>query len=103
MTQREKEIEIDWNGLKEKVVIKRLTNGERNEIMRRSTELKIIPNSEPIVRVDPYNLKEVSMFKCIVKAPFPITEQVIKDLDFELADKIYSEIEAINSISEKKS
>lgn len=98
----EKEISIMWNGTQQTVVIKRLNFGERNDMFKQATDIKMVSGADPIVRVDPYLIREVGLLKCLVKAPFPINIQEIRNLDFDLADQIYKEIEAINETSDKK-
>lgn len=97
----EKEIEIEWNGKKEKVTIKRLTFGERNKFMEEFIKVRMVGDTFQ-TEVLHGQMKTLALLRCIVKAPFPIDIASIESLDADLGDYLYSEIDKFNRLSEIK-
>lgn len=100
--EKQKEITIRWDEQDMEFTIKRMNLKERNEVRRQAMKVRQVHNSQPIVDMDLHVLQEVALLKCLIKAPFDINMKNIQELDFELADKIYAEIESINSLSQEK-
>jgi hypothetical protein len=101
MEQTTKEIEIEYGGKPEKIVIREFTLKDRNDIYRAASTVKFI-GKDPIVTVDMWSLQEQSLLKGIITAPFPITSDSVLGLRPALADKIYAEIETINNMTDIK-
>jgi len=99
--EKEKEIEIDYNGKKEKITIKRLSFGDRNELLDSFMKIKFV-GRETVTEVSYKQMVELALLKCIKLAPFPITIEEIRNLDPETGDFIYSEVDKLNRLSEIK-
>jgi hypothetical protein len=92
-----KEVKISWNGKEEIVVLKKLTWGEMNEIIRQAVgKVKIIGAETPAVDFDIVTFREQLLLKSIKSAPFPIDIQTIRGLDPEIADKLLAEAVELN-------
>ena len=91
------EVEIEWEGKPAKVVLKRLTWGEANEIIRKCIgKVKIVGNEPSSVSFDIVLWKEELLLKSLVEAPFPITMEGIRGLPAELGEKLYRKAEELN-------
>jgi hypothetical protein len=97
--EKTKEVVIKFDDQDYKVIIKRMTLKERNDVLRQSMTIRTVVGSEPIINIDPHTLKEVSIQKCIIEAPFKTDPE---SLDFELGDLLYKEIEKLNSLTAEK-
>jgi len=82
------EFEIEWNGKKEKVVIKRLTFGERNDLWEQIAKIKVI-GTQQVVDLKHGKMRELSILNCLVKAPFKKSLEEIRNLPANLGDLIY--------------
>jgi hypothetical protein len=96
-----KEVEIEFNGSKGIVRIKRLNYGEKNKLEEEATDVKIM-GGEPIVRVSMSKLKELALLKSITDAPFPINLNNIQALEQEIGDELFLAYSEINGVSKKK-
>jgi len=96
-----KEIKIDWKGREEVVVLKKLTFGERNDLQEEVTEIKYV-GSVPQIFVKTGKMRELSILKSLMKAPFKIDISEIRNLPNEVGEKIYEEIDKLNKLSEIK-
>jgi hypothetical protein len=96
-----KEIEIDWNGGKHIVKLKRLTFGEMNQLTEEATDVKVI-NGQPIVKVSQKVLKEIGLLKSIVEAPFTLDIPSIQNLDSETGNLLFEEFSEMNQQGLKK-
>lgn len=96
-----KEIEIEWNGKKEKVVIRKLGFAERNTFMEKFTETKLIGDSAQVF-IHPFKMKTLALQTCVVEAPFKTDIASLESLDPDVGDKIYEEIEKFNKLSQTK-
>jgi len=97
-----KDVEIEFNGKKETVKLKRLGFGEKNQLQEEATDIKVI-GGQPVVKVSTSKLKELALLKSIVSAPFPITIQAIKELEQEVGDFLFEEYDALNKPKDAKS
>jgi hypothetical protein len=96
-----KEVEIEWNGEKKIVKIKRLTFGEMNQLTEEATDIKVI-NGQPVVKISQKALKELSLLKSIMEAPFTISIQEIQNLDAEIGNRLFDEFTELNQQEVKK-
>ena len=88
-----KEIEVNYKGKQEKVVIKIMGWAERNEF-RDSFIENVIIGSINQVKVHPFRMQTSAMQKCIVTAPFKTDiNSLNEEEDMECLDIIYSHIE----------
>ena len=94
----EKEVKIEYNGKKAVVKLKRFNAGERNDIHRASTDTVFIGN-QPRITADPIKMKEVSLVKGIVDAPFPMTLESVRSLDPDIFEYLYQELNSINELT----
>lgn len=92
----EKEFGITWEGKEEKVTIKKLSYGERNDCLRKSTVFNPINQTASL---DVYTFNEQRLLKALVKAPFKVDLESIRSLAPELGDKIISEIDGMATVN----
>ena len=96
-----KTIEIDWEGVKREIEIKKLNFGEVNEIQKQSVQTRVIGNA--IHRtLDEKISREMTLLKGILNAPFEVTLENIRELSATTGIFILGEIESFNNLSEKK-
>ena len=96
-----KDVEITYEGKKEIVTIKKLSWGEANEALRRSIKTTINGKDVDIV-----SQRENELLLSIIKAPFKLNIESLKQLDKQKGDKIFSEFSQLNKVTkeeEKKS
>jgi len=92
-----KEVKISWNGKEEAVVLKKLTWGEMNEVLRQAIgKIKIIGAETPAVDFDVVTFREQLLLKSIKSAPFKVDIETIRSLDPEIADKLLAEALTLN-------
>lgn len=96
-----KEIEIEYNGEKKKVTIKKLTFGELNQLTEEATDIKVV-GGQPLIKVSQKALKELSLLKSITSAPFEVNITNIQNLDAEVGNQLFEEFTLLNQITEKK-
>lgn len=101
MKAMKKEFEINWEGRKDKVVIKELTFGERNDLQEEVTKITYV-GTMPQIKVSTGKLRELSILKSLVSAPFKIGITEVRNLPNEIGEKIYSEVDKLNHLSAKK-
>lgn len=100
-------IEIDiseyWYGEGEpKVTIKRLSFGAQNDILDEVANVNVRGKN---IEVAPKygKLRTLTLQKCLVSAPFPITMEYIKDeLDSNLGDFLFEQIDYRNNLKNDK-
>jgi hypothetical protein len=93
-----KDVEVEIDGKKEVITIKRLNFGDMNDINQEATEIKVTGNV-PIVKVNQKILKEKSLLKGIIKAPFTIDLNHIQNLDSETGNQLWEEFSILNQQS----
>jgi len=92
-----KTVKIIWEGKEAEVVLKKLTWGELNDIMRQSVgKIRMIGSETPAVEFDMFTFRELLLLKSIVSAPFKVDIETIRGLDPEVADKLLAEALALN-------
>lgn len=97
----EKKIDIKWEGKPETVTIKRLTFGDSLNLRKECRKITTVAG-QTRAEIDEKKLAVESFKVAIVKAPFPLNEQSILDLDKMLAEKIEKAIDEFNSLDEGK-
>jgi len=96
------EKDIEYNGEKMHIKVKRFTFKERNDLQRAATKVTMV-GSTPRFELDPFTMKEEGIFRGLVEAPFEHkTRNDIYNLDPELAEKIWEAVEEANLLSKKK-
>jgi hypothetical protein len=101
LKMKTKEIEIEYNGEKKKVTIKKLTFGELNQLTEEATDIKVV-GGQPLIKVSQKALKELSLLKSITSAPFEVNITNIQNLDAEVGNQLFEEFTLLNQITEKK-
>lgn len=96
----EREVKIMWNGREEVVVLKKLTWGEMNEVLKQAVgKIKFVGAETPVVDFDPVAFKEILLLKSIKRAPFNIDLETLRNLDAEVADQLAYEAMQLNPLS----
>ncbi len=95
----DKRVGIDWKGGPEEVLLKKPTFGKRNEAIKKATNSTFVDNKLKR-ELDETELKEWLLVFCIVKAPFPVTIEGVRDLPYEIGDKLLNELEDLMSVKE---
>jgi hypothetical protein len=97
-------VEIPWNEGKANVKLVKLTFGQRNECLRKATNINPLTQSATL---DPYTFSELRLVASIKEAPFPVGDvKVIRDLEPEVGDLLVTTLEKLNEVGaaiEKKS
>ena len=92
-----KEIEIEWEGKKEKVVLRRLTWGEKNELMKQVLgKIKISGGKMPEIEIDIVKWRELVTLYSIESAPFEKTLENLRKLPADVGEKLYRAAEELN-------
>lgn len=99
---KQKTFEIDWldeNGqkTKEKVTIKALGFGEKNELREEFTEVKEMGGMHK-VDIHPFRMRVHALRLCILKAPFKWDMESLKTLDDDVGNIVWKEIEEFNKL-----
>ena len=94
-------IDVEYKGSPAKVTIKRLTFGETNEIQNQAVQIRLV-GKIPQMSVDQKVMKEMSLVKSIVNAPFTINISSIRDIDNKLGEMLWREVNEFNDISPEK-
>ena len=93
-----KDVNIEWNSKPAIVKLKRISFGDMNEINQEATQIKAVGNV-PQVMVNHKILKEKSLLKGIVEAPFPIDIQNIQNLENDIGNQLWEEFAELNQQS----
>lgn len=101
MEVAKKEFEIDWNGKKEKVMIKRLTFGESNDLQDEVTAVKMV-GTQRILELKQGKMKTLLVKKCVVSAPFKLDIATIRDLPNTVGELIHNEVDKFNTLDLEK-
>ncbi len=95
-----KEIDIKYEGKPAKVVIKRMGWEEKNEFLEQFVEYKTIGNTQVVIP-HPFKIRAGAIRKCVVSAPFKTDPTHLNEIeDFDMLDKVWSEIEKFNEMDE---
>lgn len=91
------EVEIEWNGQKENVVLKRLTWGEMNQVLAESLgKVRVIGGEVPTLEFDIIRYREALLLKSIVEAPFKIDISQIRQLPQDVGDVLFQKAMELN-------
>ena len=101
IVDQKKEIPLLINGKEGKVVIKKLSTGQRNKIRSECTQTKILAG-QPSVTVNDTEIQEKILNACIVSAPFETHLNGIKELPAEVSDYLFDEYNEFAEPSIKK-
>jgi len=84
------------------VTIKRLGFGQQNTLLDQISRITV--KGQDIESSPLYGeLRTLVVLKCLVEAPFPITEEFIRDeLDMQLGQFIFEEIDKFNTFKKEK-
>ena len=88
------EVEIDYKGKKEKVVLKSLSWGENNECVR----IGMKTNPDGSKDFDFVLQQEHKLVKSIVSAPFEVTLENLRNLSAKDGDKIFNAMMKLNQV-----
>lgn len=107
-----REFEIDWpeeeTGKleKRKVVVKRLTFGESNEVTSKMIKLKaeLTQTSQKIdADIDIMSVSEYASVRAVIEAPWKINDlEELRAIPSEIGQKVYFHVDALNDFSELK-
>ena len=95
------DVDIDWDGRKEVVRIKKLSFGEMLDLNQVSTKMSYA-SGQTQMSFDAKALSQECLLRSIIEAPFPVTLQGIRDLDKELGEKLVMTFNELNAPSEAK-
>jgi len=101
MEVEKKEISIDWEGRKEVVVIRKLTYGDVLDLREEAMDLKFI-GMMPQVKFNSSKYELLSIHKSVMKAPFKIEVEAIRQLPKEIGELLAKEVTEFSNLSEKK-
>lgn len=90
IVEQTKNIPLIVNDKEVEIIIRKLNTGVRNKIRSECTKTTIL-GGQPQVRVDETEIQEKILAKAIIKAPFEISINTIKELPCEVTDYIFDE------------
>ena len=93
-----KEIPIEYNGKKEKVVIRKLSWPENNALRSKYVLSKIV-GGEIEIKMDLYNLRTEALKLSFVSGPFKLQDIDENKVEHDILDKIADEVEFFNKLS----
>jgi len=96
-----KTLTIEFNGQPAEVIIKRLTFGERAKLRKSVRTIKYVNNVQNI-EIDEEKLLINTLKFGLLKAPFEITDESIKQLDGNTGEFLYQEIDKFNTLDDGK-
>jgi len=84
---------------KPEVTIKRIGFGEQNDIIDAVSNVSVRGKNDVQVSTKYGQLRTLTLLKCIVEAPFPITTDYIsKELDAGLGEFLFEQIDQFNTL-----
>ena len=93
------EIEIDYNGKKEIVVLKALDFGESLDVKKELGEVTVTKNGDSKFNMKNYsNYVIILMVKSIKTAPFEINAKTIRGLNSSVGNKISNAAQELNPL-----
>ena len=95
------DVSVDFNGQEDTVRMKKLSFGENLELRQKVSKISVLAGQER-VEVDQQKLSEECLLKSLIKAPFEINLQGIRDLDMELGEQLLESYREINTFTSKK-
>jgi len=100
-----KEIEIDFEGKRETVVIRKMGWTEKQRFLEKfiTTKVTVDPKTQQEnvdVTIKIFERKITALMTCIVKAPFKWgQEKYLDEVDEKILEKIYNEVDKFNELS----
>jgi len=88
------EIEIDWKGKMEKVVIEPLSWGENNDCIRKSVNIV-----NGMREIDIVTQNEYKLLKSIKKAPFKLNLEELRKIPVNIGEMLFNKMMEINNIT----
>ena len=85
------EIEIDYKGKKEKVVLRTLSWGENNDCVRAGMKDN---------KLDFVLQQELRLVKSIEKAPFEVKIETLRELPVNIGDKLFNAMQKLNRLGD---
>ena len=104
MGTKTKEIDIVYEGKKEKAIIRRMGWAEKNSFSERYVDIQVVGDNT-VIKTHTFESRTGALLKCLVNAPFidpakPLDIQDLDILDPKMLEKIYKEIDKLNSFGE---
>jgi hypothetical protein len=91
------EVKVVYNDKEEIVVIKKLSWGERNQVIEDTVgKIKVLGGEIPQMEIDQTKWRTSLFLKSVVQAPFPITKEALDALDTDVADPIFAKVMEMN-------
>ena len=84
------EIPINFNGEDTVIEMKKLTAGEKRDLVKKNASVKVV-GTQPTANVDSIGYMIGLLTRVIVKAPFPTTENDISNLPEEILTYLVEE------------
>ena len=94
-----KTFKIPWEGKEEEVTIQAFDYGTWLDIEEQAVDVKMI-GRQTITKPNMRRTTLLGIMKSLKKAPFPITEQSIRQLPKKVGELIYNEISKLNGMGE---
>lgn len=94
------EIPINFNGEDTVIKFKKLTAGEKRDLVKKTAQVKVV-GTQPSANVDSIGYMIGLLARVIVEAPFPTTEDVISNLPEEVLTYLSNEYQAFAESKKK--
>ena len=96
------EFMVSYEGKKETIKIKKLAYGERSALTETFMKVEILGKNQQKTKYSYHDMVMNSMLKCIVQAPFPITQDYVYSLlEPNLGKEIYDKIDRLNKLDKE--
>lgn len=95
------EFQYEYNGTIQKFTIKKLSYGERQELIESYTKM-VFERDGQHATTSFLNLRINTILYGLIEAPFPINREEIYNLDKDLGDLLFEKCNLINEFKEKK-
>lgn len=90
---------IDWEGKQEKVIIKKLTYGQRADFTENFVNIQVIGDI-PKTTVHMKEMMLQTLMLCLHEAPFPVTlDYITHELDGETGEEIFTLCDRFNKLN----
>lgn len=99
--QEKKELPIKWEGKDEKVVIKKMSNGELSWCRKQANDQRVI-GKEMVVKTDSELFKDLVIIKGTFSAPFKLDITDVQKLSPVFATALADEIMKFNNLGDEK-
>jgi len=95
------DVAIEYDGQEQNVRMKKLSFGENLDLRQKVSKITVLGGQEKI-ELDQQKLSEECLLKSIIKAPFKIDLNGIRDLDMEVGERLLEVYREINTFTLKK-